>query len=148
MEVAGLVLALPPLIAGFWKVSQQINKFRQQIGYVPSLIASIEVQCSAIQNSLSYLKSSRFQHALQGNPQADRLQQLLGLLFTQCGELIPALEKHVEDFCANNRINALAKAKIVWNEAEIKELVTQLRGYQSDTVMLLMISQRFENPTT
>ena len=145
MEVAGLVIALPPLIAGFWKVSQKVNNLRRRFEGVPSWLASIEVQCSALQNALSYLESSHFQNTLRENTQRSHIEHVLELLLSQCKETLTLTERRVEECCtAKDQMDVLAKATVTWNEGEIKELIAQLRGYQYDIGTLLMVCNRLE----
>ena len=145
MEVAGLVIALPPLVAGFWKVSQKINDLRRRFAGVPSWLASIEVQCSALQNALSYLESSHFQNTLRENVQRSHVEHVLELLLSQCKEALTLTESRVEECCtAKNQADILTKAMVMWNEGEIKELIAQLRGYQYDIGTLLMVCNRSE----
>ena len=145
MEVAGLFIALPPLIAGFWKVSQKVNDLRRRLEGVPSWLASIEVQCSALQNALSYLESSHFQNTLRENTQSSHIEHVLELLLSQCKETLTLTERSVEEYCtAKDQMDIVAKTKVIWNEAEIKELIAQLRGYQYDIGTLLMVCNRLK----
>lgn len=151
MDIASLVIGLPPLIAGFWKVAQSINTVCRQFASTPAILGSLEIQCRTLINALELLKSPTFSDALQGSGQQEQILQLVNSLVTLCQGGLSKAQILVQDLqeqqavlstgaSRNNEI--LLKVKAVWNGGRIEELVDQMRGFESNIGTLLIISQR------
>ena len=146
MDVASLVVGLPPLIAGFWKVGQSINDLRRRFTSIPSVLASLELQCHALSNSLVFLQSTNFLEALNVSTHSKQTTQPTDRLVKLCQSGLSDARSIVEHLQGDQSIESRAitkavwsrNAKALWNENRIKDL----SGYQSDIGTLIMISQR------
>ena len=149
MDVASLVIGLPPLIAGFWKIAQSINTLRRQFTSAPLLLASLEIQCHTLVSALKCLQSPIFSNAFQGSPQQEPVLQLVTAIVPSCQDGLNEAQALIGELQGQESLTKssgdgefLAKTKILWNEDRIKELADQLKGFQIHIGTLLTISQR------
>lgn len=152
MDPASFGLGLVPLIAGFLKAAQNIYDLRQRITSMPSFLASIEVQCQALSNSLMFLNSPVFLISLRDSPQHDQMTPLVDLLSRLCQQDLSDVESIVESLReeqsadskgARKEAKWFRNAKALWSENQVQKLSARLRGYQSDISTIITIAQRY-----
>jgi hypothetical protein len=57
MEVAGLVLAIPPILAGFMKIVKSVDDIRTKYKTIPSSMDAIAAYCGMVHVAMLHLKS-------------------------------------------------------------------------------------------
>ena len=98
MDIASLIIGLPPLVAGFWKLAQSLNDFRRRFESVPMTLRTLEVQCGTLSTALAFLGSENFAMAVKESPQEEQTIQVVRLLITWCQDELDQIKALVEDF--------------------------------------------------
>ena len=110
-------------------------------------ISSIATECVAVSTALSHLQSLTIN---DGSVDADVVNTLETVVIG-CTLTISVLDEYILELIADNNVLKTAdvttkwttKVKFLWNEAEMKELLQQLRGHQSSITLLLTVLRRY-----
>jgi hypothetical protein len=147
MESAGLALAITPLLAGCAKVIKTLYDVRKRYKAAPAMLTTIATECSTFRLALSRLQS------LSKGEERDEILDSIGIAVLACEMTLSTLEENAMELSesvdgsgidAFSQLGTLAKAKIVWNEDEMKDLLQQLQRHQSNLGFLLTVLQRSE----
>jgi hypothetical protein len=107
-------------------------------------LAALSSECTVISTSLTEM-----QMLLLQNPVVRNRPDLLDIFdngLTGCMLLFTCLEQEIRKLSLPNsnsqvKIPWISKAKIVWNEATMKEYLSQIRGQQSTLSFLIQLLQ-------
>lgn len=142
---------IPPLLAGFEKVTRGIDRFRLEVASAPLVIVSIAEQCSTICSAIARLQSLNLQDATAFKAQHRRLIHILESIMIGCKGTLSLIEEYIRDPWASeeeslNRYSKQSKLTAttvsIGEAEEMKELLSQLNGYQNSLSQLLDASER------
>jgi hypothetical protein len=144
-QIAGLVLAITPLLLGCKKVIKIIQDVRTKCKTAPLTMISIATECSTVSTALSqlqFLSQGEGREHIMHSIEASILGCTLTLSVLE--EYIMGLQSSIEDSIlkATNQAGMMAKAMVVWKEDEMKELLQQLQSHQINLKILLTVLQR------
>ncbi len=150
-KVSDLALIVPSLSAGFVKVTRGIDQFRREVANVPLMMVSIAEQCSTICSAIARLQSLHLRDATVFEAQRHRLIHILESIMIGCKGTLSLIEEYMTDPWASKEVSLdgsselskpTATAVPIWEGEEIRELLSQLRGYQNSLSKLLDVSER------
>ena len=150
-KVSDLALAISSLSAGFGRVTRGIDRFRREVAGTPLIMDSIAEQCSSICSAIARLQSLDPQNATAFEAQHHRIIYCLESIMIGCKGTLSLVEEYVMDPWASEEesLNGYtehskltATTEDVWEGEEMRELLSQLNGYQKSLSKLLDISER------
>ncbi|OBW67174.1 MAG: Uncharacterized protein AUREO_027510 [Aureobasidium pullulans] len=136
MELAGIHLAIGPLLSGCYKIVTTVNQLHQSYKFLPMTLASIVATCNMTKITLGQLDSALakdFDIVKEANKEL--VEQFDGIEIG-CTITISLLEKHVTQLLhvASSEVPLKAqhtsrtgKWKALYNEPDMKELLGQLK---------------------
>ena len=151
-EASDLALAIPSLLAGCENVTRGIDRLRRQVASAPLVMVSIAEQCSTIRSAIARLQSLNLQDAAAFRAQHRRLIHLLGSIMIGSKGTLSLIEEYIMDPCVSeeqsrngdSEQSQVTATRVSFSEAEeMRELLSQLNGYQNSLSELLDASKRY-----
>lgn len=147
MDPISLTVSITSLLLGCTKITKAAHDARSKYKGASLTISSIATECSAVTVALSHLQSIL---SSKSNVLDETTIGCLDCVITGCTLTLSVLEEYVVELqTAPNltpndpkALTRMDKAKVVWNEAEMRELLQQLQGHKSSITLLLTIAQR------
>jgi hypothetical protein len=150
MEVAGLALAIPPILAGFMKIVKSVDDIRIKYKTIPSSMDAIAAYCGMVHVAMLHLKSQQFQEALLSVPETTtQTMEHVEVLLLGCKGVLYQIEAYTVQFAkAAEQVSIPQRSsfqltRLVWKEPEVKELLAQLRDYKSGLDTIRQICMRY-----
>lgn len=118
-------------------------------------MASIARECSVVSVALVQLRVifTGADYLLYKSQEGDEdIMRSIDAVTLGCSMTLSLIKQHladavkkdgVETLESSNGVSRKEKAKFVWNEEEVKDLLLQLRGYQSSLSLLLNVLNRY-----
>ncbi|TID18450.1 hypothetical protein E2P81_ATG06372 [Venturia nashicola] len=147
MDCAGAAFSITPLLIACSKISTVLLNVGRKFKKAPLLMTSIGTECNLIHVALSQVRSFDW-GSLAGYPDG-RLEQMtratesviLGcqLTLSVIEEYAIELQDYVEGspLSPTEQMGIMARVRVLWKEEEMRELLLQLRGYQSGLTGLI-----------
>ncbi|TIA37967.1 tricorn protease domain 2-containing protein [Aureobasidium pullulans] len=136
MELAGIHLAIGPLLSGCYKIVTTVNQLHQSYKFLPMTLASIVATCNMTKITLGQLDSALAKDFdIVKDANKELVEQFDGIKIG-CTITISLLEKHVTQLLhvASSEVPLKAqhtsrtgKWKALYNESDMKELLGQLK---------------------
>ena len=151
MEVTGVAMAVPPLLAGCTKIIKFLHGVRNQYKNTPLTMASIATECFAIHESLAqlpYLDLSNLDSL--GVPRSQQIMGSIEAFLLGCNMTLSVIDEYTMELEeqlgaplaeSSRDMGTLSRLRLVWKENEMKELLQQLRGYQTGLTNILTTVQ-------
>ena len=153
MEVAGLTLAIPPILAGFMKIIKSVDDIRTKYKTIPSSMDAIAAYCGMVHVAMLHLKSQQFQEALLSVPETTaQMMEHVEVLLLGCKGVLCQIEAYTVQFAIAAEkvsmrqrpgLDILQLTRLVWKESEVKDLLAQLRDYKSGIDTIRQICMRY-----
>jgi hypothetical protein len=151
MDDSELQSTIPPLLASCYKIIKIFGLLREHLKPVPLTMASITNECFTVRASLATMQNLDIsQITSQTDQNREEGVKSIDALFIGCGMTLNVTEEYVEAFLREVQIvfadldtpeeaeaERPAKIRELWNEIEMKELLTQLRGYRNGLTELI-----------
>lgn len=144
MAEIGTVLAISGLCI---KVAKQLNDVRVKYKSTDCTLLALSSECFVLHAALGRVQSIRLSHPgklsriQQGTQLADDFDSAL----TACTLTLSALSFNLDKMGSvpkgggdSSKVNWKGKALYLWNETEMKDILSQLRGQQSALQLLLL----------
>ena len=150
MEVTGVAMAVPPLLAGCTKIIKFLHGVNQYKN-TPLTMASIATERFAIHESLAqlqYLDLSNLDSL--GAPRSQQIMGSIEAFLLGCNMTLSVTDEYTMELQkqlgaslteSSRDMGALSRSRLVWKENEMKELLQQLRGYQTGLTNILTTVQ-------
>lgn len=147
MDPLSMTVSITSLLLGCAKVTKAAQDLRLRYKGASLTMSSIATECSAVTTALSYLQNMIIGHSMTG--QQD-LVNTFDCVITGCTLTLSVLDEYVAElnYLDNpeafnpSSVTRKDKMKVIWNEAEMRELLLQLQGHKSSIMLLLSIMQR------
>ena len=147
MDPLSITVSITSLLLGCSKVTKAAHDARSKYKGASLAISSIATECSAVTIALSHLQDVL---TSRSSSLDERTLGCLECIITSCTLTLSVLEEYVvelqivRDHTSDElkSLKAMDKAKVVWNESEMRELLQQLQGHKSSITLLLTIAQR------
>ena len=150
-KVSDPALVIPSLLASFEKVTRGIDRLRRKVASAPLMMVSIAEQCNTICSAIARLQSLNLQDAAAFKTQHRQLIHILESIMIGCNGTLSLIEEYIMDPWASEeeslngdseQSKLTATTVSVWEAEEMKELLSQLNGYQNSLSKLLDASER------
>jgi hypothetical protein len=145
LSIAGLVGALIPLCV---KVTHTLHDVKTKYSQANLTISTIISECSVIATALTQMDeiAKRDPSGLSSrlDPNTSHLGASIELALGGCSITLAVLNEEVVKLTGIEKVGFLrrrSKAKYLWNEGGMKELLTTLRGQQSALHLLITAVQ-------
>ncbi|THZ96885.1 tricorn protease domain 2-containing protein [Aureobasidium pullulans] len=153
MEIAGMNLAIGPLLSGCYNIITTINQLDQSYNLMPITLSSIAVTCRMTRLTLKELDKILVDVLDNANHFHSELLEEYDGIKIGCTMTLSLLEKHVthlrhfnssDVYLQAQHISTWGKLKAVYNESELKELLGQLKDNNAllNTVLNLLQSDQ------
>lgn len=154
MEIAGVHLAIGPLLSGCFQIVTTINKLHQSYKFMPMTLASIVATCNMTRITLDRVDSNLVM-SLDITKKVNRelLEQFDGIKIG-CTMTLSLLEKHVTDLLEvgssavplkAQQTSRKHKLKSLYNESDMKELLGQMKDHNALLNTILNVLQRCDH---
>ena len=150
MECIGLALAIPPLLAGLFRVMKYVNDAQAKFNAVPTVMASLLAQCTAMHIVLGRLQYLDLARAMPDEGEQVRFLQSIEAIISGCRSTLSRLEGFLLESGqtegdgldkSSPEIGSKARIAFMRQEGQIKELLTQLSSYHSSILVILATAQ-------
>ncbi|KAE9985767.1 hypothetical protein EG327_004588 [Venturia inaequalis] len=147
MEFAGAAFSISPLLTTCSKISTVLLNVGRKFKRAPLMMTSIGTECNLIHVALSQVRS--FDWSSMTGDTDDRMERtmraiesiILGcqLTLSVIEEYAIELQDYVEGspLSPTEQMGIMARVRVLWKEEEMRELLLQLRGYQSGLMGLI-----------
>ncbi|KAF2117183.1 P-loop containing nucleoside triphosphate hydrolase protein [Lophiotrema nucula] len=151
MDPLSISASVSTLLVGSTRIVQMANTVRLKYKAAAMIMAGIASECSTINVALAQLQVHFTRVDLSSYKAQQGGEDVLRCIDTVtlgCSMALSLIEEHlaagirdegVESSKMESGVSRKEKAKFVWNEDGIKDLVMQLRGYQSSLTLLLNV---------
>jgi hypothetical protein len=147
MDIPGVGFPIPPLITSCQKIARTLQDVGKKFKRAPLMMTSIASECGLIHGALSQLRdfdwSSLPAESKYRTEQMIRATEtiILGctLTLSVIEEYATELQEYVEGskLSPTEQMGVMSRVRVFWKEDEMRELLVQLRGYQSGLTDLL-----------
>lgn len=152
MEVAGAAFPITPLLSTCSNVIKILHNVGKKCkSSAPSTIKSIATECNFLHVALAQLLSFDWEElASYGDGRQEQVTRATESIILGCTLALSVIDEYageVQDFVdvvsvdSGDQMGNMARIKVIWKEDETKELLLQLRGYQSSLTNLLRAAQ-------
>ena len=150
-KVSDFALVIPSLLASFEKVTRGIDRLRRKVASAPLMMVSIAEQCSTICAAIARLQTLNLQDAAAFKAQHRRLIHILESIMIGCKGTLSLIEEYIMDPWASEEESLnehsehsklTATTVSIWEAEEMRELLSQLNGYQNSLSKLLDVPER------
>jgi hypothetical protein len=147
METPGVGFPIPPLIASCQKIVRTLHDVGKKFKRAPLMMTSIASECGLIHVALSQLRD--FDWSSLDPESNNRLEQMIRatetiilgctLTLSVIEEYATELQEYVQGskLSPTEQMGVMSRVRVFWKEDEMRELLVQLRGYQSGMTDLL-----------
>ncbi|OCK96082.1 uncharacterized protein K441DRAFT_657350 [Cenococcum geophilum 1.58] len=144
-------MAVPLLLAGCTKIIKFLHGVRNQCKNTPLTMASIATECFAIHESLAqlqYLDLSNLDSL--GAPRSQQIMGSIEAFLLGCNMTLSVVDEYTMELQEqlgapltelSRDMGSPSRLHLFWKENEMKELLQQLRGYQTGLTNILTIVQ-------
>ena len=155
MDPLSISASISTLLVGSTRIIQLANNLRLKYQSGAMAMANIASECSIVNVALAQLQAVFAGADLQSYKTEQGGEDILrsfDAVTMGCSMTHSLLEQHladavkrdgVESLSLSNGVSRKDKAKFVWNEDEIKDLLLQLRGYQTSLTLLLNVLHKW-----
>lgn len=153
MEVAGAAFPITPLLTTCTKIVKILHDVGKRFKRAPLMMTSIATECSLIHVALAQL--GNFDWSAVSTSVDGRLEQMtrsteaviLGctLTLSVIEEYAIELQEYVDGspVSPTEQMGIMARVRVLWKEDELRELLLQLRGYQTGLTNLLRAAHEY-----
>ncbi|KAK2756183.1 hypothetical protein FQN54_005591 [Arachnomyces sp. PD_36] len=145
MDPLSITTSVASLLVACSQVVRIATDIRGKYKTASLTISSIATECGTVTTALSHLQVLAI---TRPEPFDSNTTNMFECVMTGCKLTLSVLEEYVTelsegatDMSTPVPMTVKSKAKVVWNEPEMKELLQQLRGHQSSLTLLLTVLQ-------
>jgi hypothetical protein len=142
-----MAYSIAPLIATCSKIIKILRDVGKKFKRAPLIMTSIATECSLINSALEQLKD--FDWNSLENEEDDRVEQITRsteMVILGCTLALSVIEEYsseLQDYIEGSKLSPteqmgiMARVRVLWKEDEMRELLLQLRGYQTTLTALI-----------
>jgi hypothetical protein len=151
MDIAGLALAIPPLLAQCGKLVKLCYDAQTRYRNAPSSLAGIITECNAVTYNISEIQYLSVQElGYLSEQRRDLFRQQINRLALACISTLSKIEHNLESFRDSaddegiiigplRRVGRNDRMRFAWNEDEVTELLERLQGYEINLMLSLSL---------
>jgi hypothetical protein len=147
METPGVGFPIPPLVQSCQKIVRTLQDVGKKFKRAPLMMTSIASECGLIHVALTQLRD--FDWSNLAPDSKNRLEQMIRATETiilGCTLTLSVIEEYameLQEYVQGSKLSpteqmgVMSRVRVFWKEDEMRELLVQLRGYQSGLTDLL-----------
>ena len=158
MEVAGAAFPITPLLSTCTQIVSILHNVGKKFKRAPLMMTSVATECNLIHAALTQLRSFDWAE-ITANAQGSQEQLtratesiILGctLTLSVIEEYAVELQDYVEGapISPTEQMGIMARVRVLWKEDEMRELLLQLRGYQTGLTGLIRAAHEYVHGIT
>jgi hypothetical protein len=147
MEFTGAAFSIAPLLTTCTKIVRILRDVGKKFKRAPLMMTSIATECSLIHGALDQLRAFDWGSLLaQGDGRLEQMTRLTETVILGCTLTLSVIEEYateLQDYVEGSKLSPteqmgiMARVRVLWKEDEMRELLLQLRGYQTGLTNLL-----------
>jgi hypothetical protein len=147
MEFTGAAFSIAPLITTCTKIVKILRDVGKKFKRAPLMMTSIATECSLIHVALDQLRTFDWSSlAAQGDGRLEHMTRLTETIILGCTLTLSVIEEYASELqeyvegsklSPTEQMGIMARVRVLWKEDEMRELLLQLRGYQTGLTNLL-----------
>jgi hypothetical protein len=147
MEFTGAAFSIAPLINTCTKIVRILRDVGKKFKRAPLMMTSIATECSLIHVALDQLRTFDWSSlAAQGDNRLEQMTRLTETIILGCTLTLSVIEEYASELqeyvegsklSPTEQMGIMARVRVLWKEDEMRELLLQLRGYQTGLTNLL-----------
>jgi hypothetical protein len=148
MEVAGAAFPITPLLSTCTKIVRILHDVGKKFKRAPLMMTSIASECSLIHVALAQLRNFDWSSmSSYGDPsRTEQMTRATEAIILGCSLTLSVIEDYaieLQDYVDSSHLSPteqmgiMARVRVLWKEDEMRELLLQLRGYQTGLTNLL-----------
>jgi len=145
LSILGLVGSLVPMCV---KITKSLNDVKSKYSQSNATISAIICECSVIATALTHIEKLAKQDpralASRLDPNTSQLGSSFELALNGCSITLIVLNDEIQKMIGSEKTGFLSwksKAKYLWNEEGMKDMLTTIRGQQSALHLLVTAIQ-------
>ncbi|PGG99379.1 hypothetical protein AJ80_09375 [Polytolypa hystricis UAMH7299] len=145
MDPLSITVSISSLLVACAQVVKVASDIRGKYKTASLTISSIATECVTVTTALSHLQMLAIRRAEFFD---SNTINMFDCVITGCKLTLSVLDEYIMEISAGGtdtygpgRMTTKSKAKVIWNEAEMRELLQQLRGHESSLNLLLTVMQ-------
>jgi hypothetical protein len=151
MEFAGAAFPIAPLLSQCTKIVTILHNVGKKFKRAPLMMTSIATECSLIHVALAQLRN--FDWGTVSGYEDGRQEQMTRATETiilGCTLTLSVIEEYaieLQDYVDGSplspteQMGIMARVRVLWKEDEMRELLLQMRGYQTGLTSLIRAAQ-------
>jgi hypothetical protein len=147
MEVAGSAFPITPLLSTCTKIVTILHNVGKKFKRAPLMMTSIATECSLIHVALAQLRSFDWAViATHADGRQEQLTRATESIILGCTLTLSVIEEYaieLQDYVdgaplsPTEQMGIMTRVRVLWKEDEMRELLLQLRGYQTGLTSLI-----------
>jgi len=147
MEVAGAAFPITPLVQTCTKIMRTLQDVAKKFKRAPLMMTSIASECSLIHVALTQLRDFDWANiSAQGDNRLEQMTRATETVILGCTLTLSVIEEYaieLQEYVEGSTLSPteqmgfMSRVRVFWKEDEMRELLLQLRGYQSGLTELL-----------
>jgi hypothetical protein len=147
MEYTGAAFSIAPLITTCTKIVKILRDVGKKFKRAPLMMTSIATECSLIHVALDQLRTFDWTSlAAQGDGRLELMTRSSETIILGCTLTLSVIEEYateLQEYVEGSKLSPteqmgiMARVRVLWKEDEMRELLLQLRGYQTGLTNLL-----------
>jgi hypothetical protein len=147
MEVAGAAFPITPLLSQCTKIVKILHDVGKKFKRAPLMMTSIATECSLIHVALAQLLNFDWASVAGYNDgRQEQMTRATEIIILGCTLTLSVIEEYameLQDYVdgpnlsPTEQMGLMARVRVLWKEDEMRELLLQLRGYQTGLTNLL-----------
>jgi hypothetical protein len=147
MEFAGAAFPITPLLSTCTKIVTILHNVGKRFKRAPLMMTSIATECSLIHVALAQLRNFDWTTVSSyGDGRQEQMTRATESIILGCTLTLSVIEEYaieLQDYVDGSplspteQMGIMARVRVLWKEEEMRELLLQLRGYQTGLTSLI-----------
>jgi hypothetical protein len=155
MEVAGAAFPITPLLTTCTKIVTILHNVGKKFKRAPLMMTSIATECSLIHVALAQLRSFDWSSvSAYADGRQEQMTRVTESIILGCTLTLSVIEEYaieLQDYVDGSplspteQMGIMARVRVLWKEEEMRELLLQLRGYQTGLTNLIRAAHEYDS---
>jgi hypothetical protein len=147
MEFAGAAFPITPLLSTCTKITTILHNVKKKFKSAPLMMTSILSECNFLSVSLAQLRNFDWSAvSTYGEGRQEQMTRATETIILGCTLTLSVIEEYAIELqeyvdgsplSPTEQMGIMARVRVLWKEDEMRELLLQLRGYQTGLTDLI-----------
>lgn len=153
MEIAGLHLAVAPILSACYSVVKGAMALHQSYKFMPISLLAISNTCTAVRAALEQVNDMLLEQSDKNPSLIKKNKEQFDCILVTCGMILSRLDEHISDLLgvggsvaplsAAQSLPFRAKLLALYNESDMHVLHVQIKDSKSALDTMILVLQRF-----